>query len=136
MGKSLQHYNKAASNRDNMFVWRHPANTFLLGFGDGHVADPSEDPIGISSVWLHVHKEIFFNYVQLGDPQVRHQIRIGSLYLCRAHYMNCSEGIEDFCNEWTCGKTSTDIERDGWTYTRKTRRKIVCRRCLVEFNLR
>ena len=125
-GKCLQTYNKTAVNRGSMYVWRHPTNMYILGFGDGLVLDPDEDQLGISSVWLHVHKEIFSNYCSL--PSVWNAIREGSLFLCRGRYTQTQSGhVDDICPEWTCGKVS--FHARDWQTTRKTRRKLICPRC-------
>ena len=132
-GKCLQTYNKTAIYGDSMYVWRHPINMYILGFGDGLVPDPDEDPLGISSVWLHVHKEIFSNYCSL--PSVWDAIREGSLFLCRGRYTQTHSGnVKDICPEWTCGTVSKCAH--GWQKTSKNHKKLVCRRCCFELGVR
>ena len=110
MGKCLQTYNKKAYYRDHMFVWRAPLQSWVLGLGDGKVVDPSMDPVGITSVWLHVHKEILMNYACLDIPQLRDDITSGRMYLCRAHYTMAGQGsgTAEMCPEWTCGRVTAD----------------------------
>ena len=104
-----------------------------MGFGDT-VDKPAEDPIGISNVWLHVHKEIFENYWILGNRETWDDILAGYLLLCGAHYTLVGQGrhVKEFCDGWTCGQVVSKhcAWRVGWGTTRKTRKRWKCRRCL------
>ena len=128
-GPCLTYYNKQAWARGDLMVWRAPTNSRVLGFGDGKVSPPvSDDPIGITNVWLHVHKEVFVNYFLLGSPPRRMPILRGDLLVCGGRYtwVDHVQGTMELCPEWTCGRVTRDAGADRWI---KSGQKMLCPRC-------
>ncbi len=118
-GPCLTYFNKQAWGAlwPDLMVWRAPTNSRVLGFGDGKVSPPvSDDPIEITNVWLHVHKEAFVNYFLLGSPPRRMAILRGDLLVCGGRYtwVDHVQGTMELCPPWTCGRVTRDARADRW----------------------
>ena len=136
-GKCLQHYNATATDRDELKVWRHPIGGTIYGYGDGDVPNPENDPIGISNIWLHVHKHLFTNYLDMGSIYWE-KVKVGELVLCRSRVNKAKDAVlvKDFMNEWTCCSTATpEYAYTHWIMSGRPR-KLICQRCYEEFGLR